>query len=327
MELVKHLDAEIVSADAVQVYRGLDLGSAKPDRQTLNSIKHHLIDICPPNEVYSAGRYIEDATQAVLDILARGKTPLIAGGAMFYIKSLLEGLNQLPPADEQLRESYLNKYADLSAEDRATALHEELRKLDAATAARTNPADGQRVLRALELIDQSGTTLDELFDSKMTGLKKLAEQNSWHISTFALNYKDRALLREKIAIRFHQFIESGLIDEVRQLRLTYPDLNLSLPAVRAIGYRQVWEYLQNTENKAIEDLGDLDNIDSVESTNKESLRMRDAMIEKVIIATRQFAKRQMTWLRNWGDASMHHLDASLAPEYLAKQVLTKINSD
>lgn len=320
----------------------MDIGSAKPDQKTLSSIKHHLIDICPPNDIYSAGRYIEDAIKIVKDILSRKKIPLIVGGTMFYIKALLDGMNKLPPADPSLRSSYVSKYADLAEEERSIALHKELQQLDEKTAARTSPSDIHRVIRALELIERSGTTLDELFAAKennrIQGLRDLAKDNAWQIIEFALNYEDRAILRQKIAERFHQFIANGLIEEVKQLRIDYPDLDLNFPSIRAIGYRQLWEYLLELDASGIDE------------NSKEGIILRDAMIEKAITATRQFAKRQVTWLRSWGgeegnegtrvtqdikeDIKEHKsyvsLDASLAAslnaDILIKQVLELNNS-
>lgn len=343
----------------MQIYRGLDLGSAKPDAATQQLIKHHLIDVRPPDEIYSAGAYISDATAIVADIIARNKLPVIVGGTMFYIKALLDGINKLPPANAALREKYLSKYADLPQESMAIALHKELQDIDKDAAAKIKPADTQRVIRALELIEQSGAAnLSELFsgqddkagDEKMNGtmdgringtmnermnetingamnermngsmdgtmneripgLKHLAEQNSWQIYKFALNYPERAMLRQKLAERFQQFIDAGLIGEVKQLRSSYPKLDMSYPSLRAIGYRQVWEYLVELEEKKIAE------------DSEEGIALREAMIAKAITATRQFAKRQLTWLRNWGEEGVNDLDATQDVKELAKQIIT-----
>jgi tRNA dimethylallyltransferase len=261
--LAKVLPVEIVSVDSAQVYRHLDIGTAKPDRKTLAIAPHHLIDILDPNERYSAARFCEDANEVLADIRSRGNIPLLAGGTMLYFKALQEGLSHLPPADPNTR-----LVIDAMAQDSGWAvLHAELERIDAATAARLQPTDAQRIQRALEVYYLTGQTMSALIARGRTS------GPPYRMIAIALEPSDRAVLHERIEQRFEIMLELGLIGEVRRLRERF-DLNPSLPSMRAVGYRQVWQYLNGEFGLT-------------------------ALREKGVAATRQLAKRQLTWLRSW----------------------------
>jgi tRNA dimethylallyltransferase len=261
--LAKVLPVEIVSVDSAQVYRHLDIGTAKPDRKTLAIAPHHLIDILDPNERYSAAQFCEDANEVLADIRSRGNIPLLAGGTMLYFKALQEGLSHLPPADPNTR-----LVIDTMAQDSGWAvLHAELERIDAATAARLQPTDAQRIQRALEVYYLTGQTMSALIARGRTS------GPPYRMLAIALEPSDRAVLHERIEQRFEIMLELGLIGEVRRLRESF-DLNPSLPSMRAVGYRQVWQYLDGEFGLT-------------------------ALREKGVAATRQLAKRQLTWLRSW----------------------------
>ena len=251
---------EIISVDSGQVYRGLDIGTAKPTPAERAAVHHHLIDLVDPGEAYSAGRFRSDAIAATLDVLARGRLPLLVGGTMLYYRSLAQGIDALPAADPVLR-------AALGAEAAARgwpALHAELATIDPKTAARLSPNDGQRIQRALEVYRATGTPLSVLHTAPRAALP-------FELRTFALVPPDRAALHAQIAQRFDAMLAAGLIEEVESLRARFK-LHAGLPAMRCVGYRQVWEYLEGSYD-------------------------RKALREKGIAATRQLAKRQLTWLR------------------------------
>jgi tRNA dimethylallyltransferase len=261
--LTLRLPLEIVSVDSAQVFRDMDIGTAKPDRATLAKVPHHLIDLISPEESYSAARFRADALRVMAEITARGKIPLLAGGTMLYFKALRDGLSDLPQADAELR-----REIDAEAQRRGwPALHAELAALDPAAAARLKPTDAQRIQRALEVVRLTGAPLAESLARK----SELAAP--FRLIQLALLPSDRAVLHERIAQRFDAMLAAGLIDEVRALRLKYR-LHAGLPSMRCVGYRQVWEFLE----------GNFD---------------RGALREKGIAATRQLAKRQLTWLRSW----------------------------
>jgi tRNA dimethylallyltransferase len=257
---------EIVSVDSAQVYRHMDIGTAKPGSETLAAAPHHLIDILDPSERYSAARFCEDATQVLAEIQARGKTPLLVGGTMLYFKALREGLSQLPPADSDTR-LVIDTMAEASG---WPALHAELGRVDPATAARVQPTDSQRIQRALEVYYLTGQPLSALIARGRPG------GPSHRMIPIALEPSNRAVLHARIEQRFEVMLELGLIGEVRRLRERF-ELNASLPSMRAVGYRQVWQYLEG----------------------EFGLR---ALREKGAAATRQLAKRQLTWLRSWANA-------------------------
>ncbi len=332
------LPAEIISADAVQVYKGLNIGSAKPEPHIQAKVKHHLIDIAEPNTVYSAGRFVEDAHKAIADVVARHKVPLVVGGTMFYVKALLQGLNDLPRADKSIRA----KYMALAQQGGTAALHAVLLKVDPEAAQRIGSGDEQRLCRALELNEQVGMPLSSLFDkSNKKGLKELWESEQGEdggrggddgrgghggrgehggrggrILTFALMFAKREQLHKRLAVRFRQFIANGLLEEVKALSAR-GDLDLTYPAMRAVGYRQVWEYLEQQELSKSQD-----GTDGKSQDKHQDKHQYDEMIEKGIIATRQLAKKQITWLSSWDN--LHILDASLSSDKLAKQIIKSI---
>ena len=266
VRLATRLPVEIVSVDSAQVYRYMDIGTAKPGRETLETTPHHLIDILDPGERYSAARFCEDANEVLAEIRDRGNVPLLAGG-LLYFKALQEGLSQLPPADPDTR-----LVIDTMAEDSGwPALHAELERIDPATAARLQPSDSQRIQRALEVYYLTGQPMSALI------VRSRASGAPYRMIPIALEPSDRSVLHERIEKRFEIMLELGLIGEVRRLRERF-DLNSSLPSMRAVGYRQVWQYLDGEFGLT-------------------TLR------EKGAAATRQLAKRQLTWLRSWEGAA------------------------
>jgi tRNA dimethylallyltransferase len=266
LRLAARFKLEIVSVDSAQVYRYMDIGTAKPDSQTLAAVPHHLIDILDPSDRYSAARFREDATQALAGIHARGNIPLLVGGTMLYFKALKEGLSQLPPADPRTRVA-IDAMAEASG---WPALYAELERVDPITAARLEPKDAQRIQRALEVYYLTGQSLSALI------ARGRSSPVPYRTIPIALEPSERTILHERIAQRFEAMLELGLIEELRRLRERF-DLDASLPSMRAVGYRQVWQYLEGGFGLA-------------------TLR------EKGTAATRQLAKRQLTWLRSWGDA-------------------------
>ncbi len=267
LELTLRFPLEIVSVDSAQVFRDMDIGTAKPDRATLEKFPHHLIDLISPEESYSAAHFRADALRVMAEITARGKVPLLVGGTMLYFKALRDGLSDLPQADAGLRRAI-----DAEARERGwPALHAELARLDPAAAARLKPADAQRIQRALEVVRLTGAPLAE-------SLARRSEAAApYRLIQLALLPSDRAVLHARIAQRFDAMLAAGLVDEVRALRRKYR-LQAGLPAMRCVGYRQAWDYLE----------GHCD---------------RTALREKGIAATRQLAKRQLTWLRAWEDVT------------------------
>jgi tRNA dimethylallyltransferase len=266
LHLATHFKLEIVSVDSAQVYRYMDIGTAKPDNQTLTATPHHLIDILDPSDRYSAARFCEDAASALAAIHARGNIPLLVGGTMLYFKALKEGLSQLPSADPHTRVA-IDAMAEASG---WPALHAELERIDPTTAARLEPTDAQRIQRALEVYYLTGQPLSALI------ARGRASPLPYRTIPVALEPSERIILHERIAQRFERMLELGLIGELRRLRERF-ELDASLPSMRAVGYRQVWQYLEGEFGLA-------------------TLR------EKGTAATRQLAKRQLTWLRSWGDA-------------------------
>ncbi len=254
---------EIVSVDSALIYRGMDIGTAKPDRQTLAMAPHRLIDLCDPAEAYSAARFREDCLNAMEAIHANGRIPLLTGGTMMYFRALEFGLSELPRADERLRARLLRE----ATQSGWAALHDRLRQVDARAAERIHPNDPQRIQRALEVWELTGRPLSEL---QAAGRRPATD---WMLLKFARAPRHRELLRQRIATRFHAMLAQGFEAEVRAL-YRRGDLHAELPSMRCVGYRQMWQYLD----------GELD---------------RDAMIERGIIATRQLAKRQLTWLRSY----------------------------
>lgn len=272
---------EIVSVDSAQVYRHMDIGTAKPGSELLARIPHHLIDIVEPHERYSAARFRDDALVAMREITGRGNIPLLVGGTMLYFQALTEGLNELPEADPTIR-----LVIDTMAEESGwPALHGELARVDPETAARLKPNDAQRIQRALEVYYVTNRPLSAL-------LKKPRYADFPYAPVkIALIPSDREKLHERIARRFEEMLELGLISELRRLRQQYA-LDPTMPSMRAVGYRQVWQHLEGEFGLA-------------------TLR------EKALAATRQLAKRQLTWLRSMSDVT----EFDCLAEDLAEQVL------
>ncbi|MCU7800322.1 MAG: tRNA (adenosine(37)-N6)-dimethylallyltransferase MiaA [gamma proteobacterium symbiont of Lucinoma myriamae] len=267
IELVKHYPFEIISVDSALIYKGMNIGTAKPTKEELAVAPHHLIDFLDPAQSYSTAAFRADALQAMEDIHARNKIPLLVGGTMLYHRSLLYGLSELPKADDLIRA----KLQDEAEVHGAEFMHQKLAAIDQQAAKKIHPNDPQRVQRALEVYEITGKSMTQLQQ------ENLAEALPWDTYKIIIAPESRDLLRERIAIRFKQMIEQGFIEEVQGL-FKRGDLDLSLPSMRAVGYRQVWEYLQGKMNK-------------------------EQMIERGITITRQFAKRQMTWLRREQDAA------------------------
>ncbi len=265
VSLIERFPLEIISVDSALVYRGMDIGTAKPDAATLARAPHHLLDIRDPTEAYSAAAFCTDARRLMADIVARGRVPLLVGGTMLYFRALLQGLDDLPRADPALRRTLENEAAARGW----PALHGELAQVDPVTAARLAPNDSQRVGRALEIFRLTGQPMSALLDKAQTALP-------YRVLQLALIPSDRAVLHQCIAERFDAMLAEGLLDEVSALRQTHA-LTPDLPAMRAVGYRQAWAHLEG-------------------ETDLNSLR------EQGIAATRQLAKRQLTWLRSWPDA-------------------------
>jgi tRNA dimethylallyltransferase len=262
LELAQHLPLDIVSVDSAQVFRDMNIGTAKPETATLQCYPHRLIDIITPEERYSAARFCDDALREMAEISARGRIPLLVGGTMLYFKALRDGLADLPQADAGLRA----EIDALAAAHGWPALHAELARIDPATAARLKPSDAQRIQRALEVVRLTGKPLDELFAAQR------AAPLPYRVLALALLPQDRAVLHRRIAARYADMLRLGLVDEVIALRQQYR-LNAGLPSMRCVGYRQVWEMLEGRLPQA-------------------------ELLDRGIFATRQFAKRQLTWLRS-----------------------------
>ena len=255
---------EIVSVDSALVYRGMDVGTAKPTAAERAAVPHHLIDILDPAESYSAAQFVADAKRLAEEIHARGRLPLLVGGTMLYFKALQDGIDALPAADASLR-------AELDADAARRgwpALHAELALVDPATAARLAPNDAQRIQRALEVYRLTGQALSSFHSGKFSKGERKPEPQ---VPLVSLEPRERAWLHERIAQRFTAMLEHGLVDEVRSLRARR-DLGLALPSMRCVGYRQAWEMLDGLYPPA-------------------------ELAERGIAATRQLAKRQLTWLR------------------------------
>ncbi|AHG82689.1 tRNA dimethylallyltransferase [Bibersteinia trehalosi USDA-ARS-USMARC-188] len=260
--LRQRLPVEVISVDSALIYKGMDIGTAKPSKAEQALAPHRLIDILDPSESYSVMNFREDALREMADITAQGKIPLLVGGTMLYYKALLDGLSPLPSADLAIRAEIEAKAAQIGW----AGLHAELLKIDPVAGARINPNDSQRINRALEVFYISGKSMTELTAQQ-------GEAIPYHITQFAIAPQDRAVLHQRIEQRFHKMMEQGFEQEVRAL-FARGDLNVDLPSIRCVGYRQMWEYLEG----------------------KISL---DEAIFKGICATRQLAKRQITWLRGW----------------------------
>jgi len=261
VELQQRLPIEIVSVDSAMVYRGMDIGTAKPEADILAIAPHHLIDICDPAEIYSAGRFREDAVAVIDKIHARNRVPLLVGGTGLYFRTLEQGLSDVPPANPVVRA----KLEQLAREIGAEGMHERLAEVDPASAQRIHVNDPQRIQRALEVYEITGKPISGFFSGGRSS--PLPHK----LLKIIIAPEDRSVIHEEIAIRFMQMIELGLINEVREF-YARDDLDANTPSMRMVGYRQVWRYL-------------------------DGLSDYETMLQHAIVATRQLAKRQMTWLR------------------------------
>ncbi|APW37545.1 tRNA (adenosine(37)-N6)-dimethylallyltransferase MiaA [Rhodoferax koreense] len=285
---------EIISVDSALVYRGMDIGTAKPTRAELASVPHHLIDIRDPLQAYSAADFVHDAERLMAEITARGHLPLLVGGTMLYFKALFEGLDAMPKADAATRAALEAEAAQLGW----PAMHAQLAMVDPVTAARLEPADAQRIQRALEVYRVSGQPLSDFHTARDTAAEAERTRN---VTLISLEPDERAWLHARIAQRFDAMLADGLINEVRHLRAR-GDLNPELPSMRCVGYRQAWTLL--------------DEADVPTAAQKAVFR------DQGIFATRQLAKRQLTWLRSM---PRRHLVAADAPDALS-QVLGLVDA-
>ena len=279
------LPIEIISLDSALVYRDINIGTAKPNAAELASVPHHLIDIISPMEAYSAADFVSDTLRLVGDIHARGRLPVIVGGTMMYYQALSQGLNTLPSANAGVRAQLAADKANIGL----SGLYQRLLEVDPVTAARLSANDSQRIERALEIHTITGTAMSELLQAQN-------ETNHIHLETVTLVPEQRTQLHHSIAERYDVMLQAGFVEEVQALQQQYPDLHADLPSMRCVGYRQVWDYLAG-ENTLVE------------------------MRELGIIATRQLAKRQLTWLRKI--AAAHAFDPYAHPDLLP-QVLPLI---
>ncbi len=285
--IATHVPVEIISVDSALVYRGMDIGTAKPSRAEQASVPHHLIDIIDPAQSYSAAQFVQDATRLIAEIQARGKLPLLVGGTMLYFKALLDGIDDLPSAHPAVR-------AQLDAEASALgwpAMHTKLAAVDPVTAARLSPNDSQRIQRALEVYISTGKTL-----AAHHFIAQAAPKSIVNAPLISLEPTDRAWLHQRIAQRFELMLQSGLLDEVKALRAR-GDLHLDLPSVRCVGYRQTWEML-------------------------DGVFPGSELHERCVAATRQLAKRQITWLRSMRERHIVPCDQPHADQ----QVLALVQS-
>jgi tRNA dimethylallyltransferase len=281
---------EIISIDSALVYRGMDIGTAKPNREELAQAPHHLIDIRDPLQAYSAAEFARDATRLMADIRSRGKLPLLVGGTMLYLKALRDGIDDLPTAQPELRAEIEQQALALGW----PAMHSELAKVDAITAARLAPNDAQRISRALEVWRVSGKTLSQWF---IEGEVARAAQPALNMPLLSLEPVNRAWLHARIALRFDIMLAGGFLAEVQSLR-TRGDLHIDLPSMRCVGYRQAWELLDRAQAMG---------------ASPESILPH--LHELGVAATRQLAKRQLTWLRGMDERIVIPCDA---PDALAQ---------
>ncbi|MFO1370527.1 MAG: tRNA (adenosine(37)-N6)-dimethylallyltransferase MiaA [Marinagarivorans sp.] len=288
LALAEQLGGEVISVDSALVYKGMNLGTAKPTAAERARVPHHLIDLCDPAESYSAADFCLDARAAIVDILTRGKRPILVGGTMLYFKALLDGLSDMPASTAEVR-AQVEREAELKG---WPALHAELAQVDPICAQRLHPNHSARIGRALEVYRMSGIPMSQWQSGSSGGLWA---QYNW--CQIAIAPKQRSLLHERIAQRFDAMLAGGLIEEVAGLKAR-PDLHPALPSMRAVGYRQVWQYLA----------GECD-----------VTQMREAGIA----ATRQLAKRQFTWLKGWHDLSWVYTQADDGSLLGSEEILIK----
>ena len=285
--LTEHFPVDIISVDSALVYKGLNIGSAKPSAEELAKAPHRLLDVVDPSEPYSAARFRKDALREIAGIIKAGRIPLLVGGTMLYFRALLEGLSDLPESDEATR----SKIAEQASHVGWEKMHQRLAEIDAEAAERIHPNDPQRISRALEVYEMTGKPMSELQKEQK------AKPLPYEVLKLALIPSDRAVLHQRIEKRFQLMLEEGLIEEVKTLR-DRGDLHEDLPAIRAVGYRQVWDYLESR-------------LDYTE------------MQERGVIATRQLAKRQLTWLRSEKDLTIYDL-SRYSEEHIQENVLKTV---
>ena len=262
LDIAAKVESEVISVDSALVYKGMDIGTAKPTQEEQAGVVHHLIDIIDPAQSYSVSQFVNDTNALIGDILARGKVPILAGGTMMYFNALINGISPLPKSDEKIRDEITQQAQRLGW----SKLHDELRRVDPVSGERIHPNDPQRITRALEVYRSTGKTLTHWQQQE-------GEKCPYNIAQFAIAPADRAVLHERIATRFDLMLEQGFENEVVKL-YERSDLHEDLPSIRSVGYRQMWQYLDGQLSYA-------------------------EMRERGIIATRQLAKRQLTWLRGW----------------------------
>jgi tRNA dimethylallyltransferase len=289
--LVERFPLEIVSVDSALVYREMDIGTAKPDAATLDRAPHHLINLMAPTGAYSAGRFKRDAERVMGEIAGHGRIPLLVGGTMLYFHALRGGLDDLPPANPAIRAELEQR----AAREGWPALHAELARMDPETAARLKPNDAQRIQRALELCLSTGEPMSTLLRRQ----EPATPGPRW--LEFALFPADRAWLHQRIDTRFARMLEIGLVDELRGLRARHPLLHAGLPAMRCVGYRQAWRFLD----------GEID---------------APTLHEQGAAATRQLAKRQITWLRSWEGAEKFDCATTDLRDQIARRIETAIKA-
>ena len=285
--LSENFPVDIISVDSALVYRGLDIGSAKPSAEELAKAPHRLIDVLDPAEAYSAARFRKEALKEMATITEAGRIPLLVGGTMLYFRALLDGLSKLPESDDATRK----KLEELAKEIGWEKMHQRLAEVDPEAAKRIHPNDPQRISRALEVYEMTGKAMSQLQKEQK------AEPLPYQVLKLALIPSDRAILHQRIEKRFGLMLEQGLIDEVKTLK-SRGDLHEDLPAIRAVGYRQVWDYLASR-------------IDYTE------------MQERGVIATRQLAKRQLTWLRSEKDLTIYDL-SRYSEQHIQESVLKTV---
>jgi tRNA dimethylallyltransferase len=273
ISLREQMPVELINVDSAQIYQQMDIGTAKPDAETLRKAPHRLLGFCDPANAYSAADFANDAKREIADIHSMGRIPLLVGGSMLYFKVLLEGLSDLPAADADIRKG-IQEQAD---RDGWASVHQQLQSVDPMTAEKLHPNHSQRIQRALEVYRITGTPLSELQSQSEGGI-----ENDYDVRQYALVVQNRALLHQRIEQRFMAMMKAGFASEVKQL-FQRGDLHADLPSIRAAGYRQLWDYYEGHYGL-------------------------DEAVEKAIIATRQLAKRQQTWLRNWPNSREIQVD-------------------
>lgn len=292
LAVARGLPVEIVSVDSALVYRGMDIGTAKPTAEERAAVPHHLIDLIEPTQAYSAAQFVDDAERLIDEIASRGRLPLLVGGTMLYFKALLDGMDALPAANAAVRAALDADAARLGW----PALHAQLAQVDPVTAARLSPNDAQRIQRALEVYRVSGQPLSSFHTDRFAGDASIRAT----APLVSLEPTDRTWLHQRIAQRFEQMLQHGFIDEVRRLRAR-GDLQLTMPSMRCVGYRQAWEML-------------------------DGLCPPERLAERGIAATRQLAKRQLTWLRGMPQRQVVACDAPDAIDQVVAHVRAAVEA-